>query len=54
MKNNFLFKKYEHDHEAMLRDFNGVLYPDEFPNVPKQGREITHWMPLPAPPQEVK
>lgn len=28
----------------------GVLYPDEFPRVPAQGREITHWMPLPAPP----
>ncbi|WP_353614815.1 DUF551 domain-containing protein [Mangrovibacter phragmitis] len=24
--------------------------PDEFPNVPKQGCEITHWMPLPNPP----
>ncbi len=30
----------------------GGFYPDEFPNVPKQGREITHWMPLPAAPQQ--
>ncbi|HEI8943242.1 DUF551 domain-containing protein [Citrobacter freundii] len=30
----------------------GEFYPDEFPNVPKQGREITHWMPLPAAPQQ--
>lgn len=26
------------------------FYPDEFPRVPTQGREITHWMPLPEPP----
>ncbi|MDU3570667.1 MAG: DUF551 domain-containing protein [Serratia marcescens] len=30
---------------------NGVLYPDEFPRVPTQGKEITHWMPLPSAPQ---
>lgn len=30
----------------------GGFYPDEFPNVPKQGREITHWMSLPAAPQQ--
>jgi hypothetical protein len=30
---------------------NGVLYPDEFPRVPSAGREITHWMPLPAAPE---
>ncbi len=29
----------------------GVLYPDEFPRVPPEGREITHWMPLPAAPE---
>lgn len=28
----------------------GEFYPDEFPNLPKQGKEITHWMPLPAAP----
>lgn len=32
----------------------GVLYPDEFPRVPAQGREITHWMPLPAAPKPEK
>lgn len=31
---------------------DGDFYPDEFPNVPKQGCEITHWMPLPAAPQQ--
>lgn len=31
---------------------NGWFYPDEFPNIPKQGREITHWMPLPAAPAQ--
>ena len=30
---------------------SGCFYPDEFPNVPKEGREITHWMPLPAAPK---
>lgn len=30
---------------------NGVLYPDEFPRVPAQGKDITHWMPLPSAPQ---
>ena len=30
---------------------DGVLYPDEFPRVPTQGREITHWMPLPTAPK---
>ncbi|QDL31150.1 DUF551 domain-containing protein [Serratia liquefaciens] len=30
----------------------GVLYPDEFPRVPTQGKEITHWMPLPAAPTQ--
>jgi hypothetical protein len=30
----------------------GVLYPDEFPRVPTQGKEITHWMPLPAAPKQ--
>ncbi len=29
---------------------DGELYPDEFPRVPSEGREITHWMPLPAAP----
>ncbi|HGM7400480.1 TPA: DUF551 domain-containing protein [Serratia marcescens] len=29
----------------------GEFYPDEFPRVPTQGREITHWMPLPAAPE---
>ncbi|MGP2955340.1 DUF551 domain-containing protein [Serratia bockelmannii] len=29
----------------------GALYPDEFPRVPSEGREITHWMPLPAAPE---
>lgn len=29
----------------------GEFYPDEFPRVPTQGREITHWMPLPASPE---
>ncbi|MGK0703711.1 DUF551 domain-containing protein [Yokenella regensburgei] len=33
---------------------SGCFYPDEFPNVPKEGREITHWMPLPAAPQQDK
>lgn len=31
---------------------HGWFYPDEFPNIPKQGREITHWMPLPAAPAQ--
>lgn len=31
---------------------DGDFYPDEFPNVPKQGCEITHWMPMPAAPQQ--
>lgn len=31
---------------------DGDFYPDEFPNVPKQGCEITHWMPLPAAPHQ--
>ena len=31
---------------------SGCFYPDEFPNVPKEGREITHWMSLPAAPQQ--
>ncbi|TLI63247.1 DUF551 domain-containing protein [Escherichia sp. E1130] len=31
---------------------DGEFYPDEFPNVPKQGCEITHWMPLPAVPKQ--
>lgn len=26
------------------------FYPDEFPHVPKEGREITHWMDMPEPP----
>ncbi|MFK8871757.1 DUF551 domain-containing protein [Serratia sarumanii] len=30
---------------------DGELYPDEFPRVPSEGREITHWMPLPAAPE---
>lgn len=30
---------------------DGEFYPDEFPRVPTQGREITHWMPLPAAPE---
>lgn len=30
---------------------DGEFYPDEFPLVPTQGREITHWMPLPAAPE---
>lgn len=30
---------------------SGCFYPDEFPNVPKEGREITHWMALPAAPK---
>ncbi|HGW4116235.1 TPA: DUF551 domain-containing protein [Serratia marcescens] len=30
---------------------DGEFYPDEFPRVPTQGREITHWMPLPTPPE---
>jgi hypothetical protein len=30
----------------------GVLYPDEFPRVPTQGKEITHWMPLPTAPKQ--
>lgn len=29
---------------------SGEFYPDEFPNLPKQGLEITHWMPFPAAP----
>ncbi|WP_165708438.1 DUF551 domain-containing protein [Pectobacterium polaris] len=29
---------------------NGEFYPDEFPNVPKEGREITHWQHLPKAP----
>lgn len=28
----------------------GEFYPDEFPKVPNQGREITHWMEMPAAP----
>lgn len=31
---------------------DGWFYPDEFPNVKKQGRNITHWMPLPAAPAQ--
>ncbi|BEN67412.1 TPA: DUF551 domain-containing protein [Serratia marcescens] len=31
---------------------DGELYPDEFPRVPSEGREITHWMPLPAAPED--
>lgn len=31
---------------------HGWFYPDEFPNLPKQGREITHWMTLPAAPAQ--
>jgi hypothetical protein len=31
---------------------DGEFYPDEFPNVPKQGCEITHWMPLPIAPTQ--
>lgn len=32
---------------------DGDFYPDEFPNLPREGFEITHWMPLPeAPAQE--
>ncbi|GKX60179.1 DUF551 domain-containing protein [Leminorella grimontii] len=30
----------------------GELYPDEFPNVPRDGQEITHWMPMPCAPME--
>lgn len=30
---------------------NGEFYPDEFPLVPTRGKEITHWMPLPTPPE---
>ncbi|MBH3002333.1 DUF551 domain-containing protein [Serratia marcescens] len=30
---------------------DGEFYPDEFPRVPTQGREITYWMPLPTPPE---
>ncbi len=30
---------------------NGEFYPDEFPLVPTRGKEITHWMPLPAAPE---
>jgi len=26
------------------------FYPDEFPHVPKEGREITHWMDMLEPP----
>lgn len=26
------------------------FFPDEFPHVPKEGREITHWMYMPEPP----
>lgn len=33
---------------------SGWFYPDEFPNVPKEGREITHWMSLPVAPQQEK
>ncbi|NLS56396.1 DUF551 domain-containing protein [Hafnia alvei] len=29
---------------------DGDFYPDEFPNLPREGFEITHWMPLPAAP----
>ncbi|WP_447717292.1 DUF551 domain-containing protein [Pluralibacter gergoviae] len=31
---------------------DGEFHPDEFPNVPKQGYEITHWMSLPAVPKQ--
>lgn len=30
---------------------DGEFYPDEFPRVPSEGREITHWMPLPVAPE---
>lgn len=30
---------------------DGEIYPDEFPRVPSEGREITYWMPLPAAPE---
>lgn len=32
----------------------GEFYPDEFPNVPARGREITHWMPMPETPRNGK
>lgn len=28
------------------------FWPDDFPNLPRAGREITHWMPLPLPPAQ--
>lgn len=31
---------------------DGDFYPDEFPNLPREGFEITHWMPLPAAPAQ--
>ncbi|WP_394372544.1 DUF551 domain-containing protein [Klebsiella michiganensis] len=34
---------------------DGEIYPDEFPGTRGFGcAEATHWMPLPAAPQEVK
>lgn len=55
-------EKMPEDHDAVLvcqeggiifcaEYESGCFYPDEFPNVPKEGREITHWMPLPAAPK---